>query len=236
MSYYRATRHPWPCLWFLLPLLIGYEAGMWWLGQESTPPPRNGADAWMRWGVEELGIREMFVVPALVIGLMVVWCMWRRSDRPRGTFATCMGMTIESIVFAMGLWALSRNFGLILDRFGVPVNVPMAVDWTGVVTYIGAGIYEEVLFRLLLFGGLTTLLRLVFVPTFMAVPFAALVSAFTFAGAHHAGPHGEEWDLYVFIFRVTAGVYFALLFWLRGFGITVGAHAGYDVLVGVEWG
>ena len=30
-----------------------------------------------------------------------------------------------------------------------------------------------------------------------------------------------------------AGLYFALLFRLRGFGIAVGAHALYDVMVGV---
>ena len=43
----------------------------------------------------------------------------------------------------------------------------------------------------------------------------------------------EVFDAYVFLFRTLAGVYFAVLFQLRGFGIAVGAHACYDVLVGV---
>jgi hypothetical protein len=34
---------------------------------------------------------------------------------------------------------------------------------------------------------------------------------------------------------VTAGLYFALIFWVRGFGIAVGSHAVYDVLVGIPW-
>jgi hypothetical protein len=37
-----------------------------------------------------------------------------------------------------------------------------------------------------------------------------------------------------FVFRTVAGLYFTLLFVLRGFGVAVGAHAGYDVLVGVS--
>ena len=39
--------------------------------------------------------------------------------------------------------------------------------------------------------------------------------------------------IYVFLFRMLAGIYFALLFRLRGFGIAVGTHAFYDIIVGV---
>jgi membrane protease YdiL (CAAX protease family) len=62
---------------------------------------------------------------------------------------------------------------------------------------------------------------------------AAISSAVLFAAAHHFGRGGEPWDGYVFSFRSLAGMYFAALFHLRGFGIAVGAHAGYDVLVGL---
>jgi membrane protease YdiL (CAAX protease family) len=102
-----------------------------------------------------------------------------------------------------------------------------------VVTYVGAGIYEEVLFRLLLFSVLGGMLRLLQFPSLLAFLGAALASAAFFSAAHHLGPYGEAFDGYVFLFRTVAGVYFALLFQLRGFGIAVGAHACYDVLVGV---
>jgi hypothetical protein len=39
--------------------------------------------------------------------------------------------------------------------------------------------------------------------------------------------------LFSFVFRATAGVFFAGLFVVRGFGITVGSHAAYDLLVGI---
>jgi membrane protease YdiL (CAAX protease family) len=67
----------------------------------------------------------------------------------------------------------------------------------------------------------------------LALLAAAFASAVLFSAAHHAGPYGEPFDRYVFVFRTIAGLYFAAIFVVRGFGIAVGAHACYDVLAGV---
>ena len=103
-----------------------------------------------------------------------------------------------------------------------------------VVTYVGAGIYEEVVFRLALFGLLRAVLTTAQVPPRTAVLLAAVASAVLFAAAHHVGPHGEPMDGFNFLFRVLAGLYFTALYQFRGFGIAVGAHACYDVLVGIH--
>ena len=51
--------------------------------------------------------------------------------------------------------------------------------------------------------------------------------------AHHLGPFGQDYGNYVFIFRLLAGLYFALLFHFRGFGVAVGTHACYNVMVSI---
>jgi hypothetical protein len=63
-----------------------------------------------------------------------------------------------------------------------------------------------------------------------------LVSAALFGAHHHvdflsggANRH-DLFDWAKFIFRIMAGVYFAVLFAIRGFGITAGTHAFYDVI------
>jgi hypothetical protein len=147
-------------------------------------------------------------------------------------------MAVESALYAFGLWALSRNFGKLLESLGVTLSTQVAAPTdtlSQIITFVGAGIYEEVLFRLLLFAGLAAILRFAFLPGWAALLLSAAASSLLFAGAHHFGPYGEAIDPFVFLFRVTAGLYFTLLFWWRGFGIAVGAHAGYDVLVGVRW-
>jgi membrane protease YdiL (CAAX protease family) len=98
--------------------------------------------------------------------------------------------------------------------------------------YLGAGIYEETLFRLMLVPTLFAALRLLQMPQVLASSWAVTASALLFALAHHAGSPGEAFTWYAFIFRWMAGVFFAWVFVLRGFGIAVGTHTAYDILVG----
>ena len=144
-------------------------------------------------------------------------------------------MLVESAIYAVLLWAFSRNFLMLLEHSGIALtNIPIQSPALGqLITFIGAGIYEEVLFRLGLFSICCILLRILF-PSVIAVPIAALFAAAVFAAAHHIGPN-REWPIQapVFLFRMLAGLFFTILFVARGFGIAVGAHAGYDILVGV---
>ena len=55
-----------------------------------------------------------------------------------------------------------------------------------------------------------------------------------FSAAHYVGPSGDKFLWLTFLFRFLAGVFFAVLFRYRGFGIAVGTHAFYDVLVGLS--
>jgi membrane protease YdiL (CAAX protease family) len=234
-DYLSATRHPWPCLWFLLPLLAAYEGGIFWLGGAHSEAIRNGADTWLHWGLDTFGFHELYWGPILIAALFVIWSWWRLNDRPLDLMGICLGMAIESVFFALVLWGLSRELSPLLESFGVSLNASPQTDPASVqvISFVGAGIYEEVLFRLLLFSGLVWLLKQIHVSGAFAVILAAAGSALIFSWAHHFGPHGEQYDAYVFTFRTIAGIYFALLFRLRGFGIAVGAHALYDVLVGV---
>jgi hypothetical protein len=237
-SYFKATRHPWPCFLFLLPLLAAYEVGVLSVGGAQPEALRNGADTWLRWGLEVFGLHQLYAAPALLAGYFLVRSWWRWDDRPADVVGAWLGMAIESVSFALVLWGLSRSLGPALDALGVELDIVGETDdgVAQVITFVGAGIYEETLFRLLLYSGILGALRLLRTPLLLAVPLAALTSATLFAAAHHVGPYGEAFDDYVFLFRALAGVFFALLYQLRGFGVAAGAHACYDVLVGVAVG
>jgi membrane protease YdiL (CAAX protease family) len=235
VSYFEATRHPWPSLLFLLPLLLAYEGGILWLGGPQPDLLRNGADAWLHWGLEKVGVNFAYAPPALITIFFVGWSYAARDRKPQDLVGIVSGMVIEAVFFALGLWGLSRALEPILQHLGIQLAVnPARAEAVGqAVTYIGAGIYEEVLFRLILFTGLVVVLRVAFVPSLLAAPAAALASAALFSAAHHVGPFGEPFAGFVFLFRLLAGLYFALVFRLRGFGVAAGAHALYDVVVGL---
>lgn len=233
-AYLASTRHPWTCFLFLLPLLLSYEAGVYWLGGDQGARLRNGADAWLRWAFEVFGAGHVLAAPVVVLGILIVWSWWRWADRPEDPVSAWFGMGFESVLFALVLWQFSRNFGPIIDGLGIKLQLAVQITPAAqVLTYIGAGIYEEVLFRLGLFGLVALVLRAVRLPWIVAWGLAACVAALAFAAAHHIGPYGEPMRADYFVFRTVAGLYFTILFVGRGFGIAVGAHAGYDVLVGV---
>ena len=232
-TYLSSTRHPWSSFLFLVPLLAAYEGGVLWLGGDRAARLRNGADAWLRWALEVFGVEHVLVAPAIVVAVLLVWSWWRWFDRPDDPVRTWFGMAFESGAYAFLLWTFSQNFGPLVERLGVKLEIAIQIGRAAqVLTFIGAGIYEEVLFRLGLFVGGYYILRLIRIPVLAAVLMAALGAAIAFAAAHHVGPYGEPMNPYVFLFRAIAGLFFTVLFVARGFGIAVGAHAGYDILVG----
>ena len=98
-----------------------------------------------------------------------------------------------------------------------------------IITGIGAGIYEELVFRLILISVFMLIFYdLIGLEHNNAIILSILVSAALFSAHHHVT---ENFNLTKFIFRTIAGVYFAIIFSIRGFGITAGAHAFYDIIV-----
>ncbi len=90
--------------------------------------------------------------------------------------------------------------------------------------FLGAGLYEEALFRLASIPLLFRVLRLVLVPALPACTLAITASSLLFSLAHHAGAPGEAFTWFAFVFRWLAGVFFAWVFVARGFGVAVGTH------------
>jgi hypothetical protein len=237
-GYLPATRHPWPCLVFILPLLVAYEVGVLTLGGANPESVRNGADHWLRYGLSVLGVGLFWVPPVALVLVFAVWAARRWRDRPGDLTGVLSGMVLESVVFALGLWGFSRALAPLLLRAGIALRVgdeaPAEPALRQVITYLGAGLYEEAIFRLVLFSALLLALRWVDVSPSLAVALAAAASAVLFSTAHHVGPYGQTYSNYLFVFRLAAGLYFALLFQLRGFGIAVGAHACYNVMVSIS--
>jgi len=239
-SYLSSTRHPWTAFLFVVPLLVVYEVGVVLLADRTGEAGlRNGADVWLRNQLVESGMRFPWALPALVALVLLVRTWWAWAGRPKAPLTAVFGTAVESVAFAVGLWLVARNFRPILETVGLPLtDVPaerfQPVPAGQLIRFVGAGIYEEVLFRMGLFSLLCVLFKFSLLPSFITVPLAAIVGAIAFTAAHHIGSHGEPVVPVVVVFRAVAGLLFTALYQFRGFGIAVGTHAGYDILVGVS--
>jgi membrane protease YdiL (CAAX protease family) len=100
-----------------------------------------------------------------------------------------------------------------------------------VIMSLGAGVHEELVFRLGLMGGATAALLLIGLGRAASVSLALVASAVLFSAAHHAGPLGESFDQGVFVYRIMAGVVFGLIFYFRSLAHAVYAHFLYDLYV-----
>jgi membrane protease YdiL (CAAX protease family) len=97
---------------------------------------------------------------------------------------------------------------------------------------LGAGIYEELLFRVILVGALAAIGARAFGwTTRTAGIVAAVAGALLFSAFHYIGPYGDPLELGSFTFRALAGLVFSGLYLTRGFGIAAWTHALYDVYV-----
>jgi Type II CAAX prenyl endopeptidase Rce1-like len=238
-SYWSTTRKPLPGLTFILPILLAYEAGVIWLGGPSADALRAGADAWVRQGLAALGFTDRWILPVGLIGGLLAWQAVDRRDW-RFHPAILWGMAVESLLLAVALVGLSKLVDLGFSRLEgsslLATSSATRHPIAPVIGFLGAGLYEEALFRLALIPLMYRGLRLMLVPSFFALTLAVTASSLIFSLAHHAGVPGEPFTWFAFIFRWLAGVFFAWVFVVRGFGVAVGTHTAYDLLVGwLDW-
>jgi membrane protease YdiL (CAAX protease family) len=96
---------------------------------------------------------------------------------------------------------------------------------------LGAGVHEELLFRLLMVGGGVWLFTHVLgLRRWLAVGLAIAISSALFSAAHHV-IGGEPFRVGAFVYRALCGLVFAVIFQTRGFAVAVYTHALYDIYV-----
>jgi hypothetical protein len=150
-------------------------------------------------------------------------------------------MLAESLVYAMLFGMVAGTLTvLLLPRlsilnWGTPVQPELSTGLglgTQLMISLGAGIYEELLFRVILVSALawvgTKLFRW---GTTRSAVFAVCLAALIFSAFHYLGPYGDRLEPRSFVFRTVAGLLFSGLYVLRGFGITAWTHALYDVFL-----
>ncbi len=134
---------------------------------------------------------------------------------------------------------ITKTMGVVGDAGDVFVNefetatsnVRLGATSLSVITSLGAGVYEELVFRLGLFFGGASLLLWWGTRNKAAWLLAAVISSVLFSAAHHLGPYGEMFEFNVFTFRLLAGLAFAAICYWRSFAHAVYSHFLYDVYV-----
>ncbi len=218
----------------VFPLFIIYQLGI------LLSRGINGVD-FVTASLVELADRDLGNYLVVLSGLLLAYAAVLVLLRRRETFDTKAFVPVlaESTFYALSmgsiiLFVMHRVVDVVPGlSMGGPMSAAMAsgLDLLDVVVIsAGAGLHEELIFRLIGVGGLSWLLAGV-MDKGQAWIVAMLVSALTFSLAHHLGPHAEPFTFAAFVYRTLAGVFFALIYHVRGFAVAAWTHAIYDVYV-----
>jgi hypothetical protein len=233
------ARRPLQMLAFLLPLIVAYEAGLAWVLRTDEGVITNKAHETLLRFFETMGVPAaggLYLGGLVIVVVLLAWHVLNR-DPWKVSGAVAGLMAIESILLMFPLIAL----GLLLARgpasagavggAGASLELAKLDTWSKMAISVGAGLYEELLFRMLLIAVVHTLLvDLAGCRDLTGRVAAILVSAAAFTWYHPLlGPDGR-FSMARALFFFLAGLYFAVVYVGRGFGVVVAVHCLYDIV------
>jgi membrane protease YdiL (CAAX protease family) len=224
-SYFLWSRDPAIGLFSVLPLWLAYEA----LRLRLSPDERNGAEMFLLRELQRLDPRSHVVLSACFAVLIAIAARSLvQRDVPWARVVAVVAL--EGTMYALLLGPLASAMASASARL-LSTSPFDATLFGNLVGSVGAGIFEELVFRLGLMSALVWIgaraVRAWSLPPWFAGVAGAVVSALVFSWFHHLC--GEPYDSRRFVFRTMAGVLLGLLLWTRGFGVCVYTHTMYNV-------
>ena len=245
-TYWTASRAHRHSLVFALPLLLLYEGLAAVLGSGAGSDVRNGADVILTSLFQAIAGRFEPILFAVVVIGTSIWLVARDLQqggrlRPIYLVAMLVESAVLASIFGIAVGLVTSQILRPIAALGPAAGAPVALAAgtveqmdvaTRLMVSLGAGLYEELLFRVILVAAIAFVGR-----TFIgwkpvtAGVVAVVLGAILFSAFHYVGPYGDPFQLQSFVFRAVAGLFFSALYLLRGFGITAWTHALYDVFL-----
>lgn len=228
VGYFERRVDPLTNVFLVLPLFAVYHLGVLTQMRRSAHGftwVGNGMD-FLTSTVLALVHNDVTAYAAIAAGVTVLLALLilraRRQSHlhPRLFIPVLLESALYALVVASVIGSVVRTFGLgVLDQEGLASQI---------IASCGAGLHEELAFRMGIFAGLGYLLSRRMRP-WVGWAIALVVSSVLFSAVHYLPPLGDTFTLSSFVFRLLCGVAFAIIYRLRGFAIAAWTHALYDV-------
>ena len=212
-----------------MPLLVLYEALIALTTPDTGVVVRLSTDIWIKSIASLVGVGTLKFTVFIVMTMgLLVW--FKSKDNPvslHGKFLLLM--VLESAVWAIVLAKIVSGtvgavFAFAPDGDSLSLGQQFALS-------LGAGLYEELVFRVLLVPFLVYLFAKTGFGAKGSVFAGIVVGALLFSAVHYMGAMGDVFTLQSFTFRFLFGLALNALLMLRGFGIAAWTHSLYDVMV-----
>lgn len=213
-----------------IPLLILYEL-LIWISQPPDQAVRISVDILFKSFFQFLGVNAISatLLVAAFIGAVVLYR--KRSELPHLRSSYFLTMILESAVYAILITVVIVG----LLEAVLTMNLSESIEALSKIQLfalsLGAGLYEELFFRVILVGVLSLIFMKFLSKKTVAYIISAVIAALIFSGVHYIGQFGDFFTLGSFLFRFLFGLALNVIYVTRGFGIAAWTHALYDIFV-----
>lgn len=214
-----------------LPLLLLYEALIYLSNPNTEQTVRISVDVWIKWLFAFIGrdIVSITLIFAALVGLVILYRERNRLSSLRLSYFFSMLIEASVYAFVLGLLITSAITGLLQIMQTSPVEGLSTAQQLAL--SLGAGLYEELFFRVILVSLLLFIFKKLFTKNYIAFGMAMIVAAAIFSLVHYMGAYGDSFTIGSFLFRFLFGLALNAIYIWRGFGIAAWTHAIYDLIV-----
>ena len=228
MSYFLYTRNNTISLMFIFPFFLMYEILAYFLFDPSDYVIRNSADIIFRDIFEIITNNTLITYNGLLLILIFSFIFYNfKNKSPKFTLSYIFFMFIEGIFFGLLLVFILNGFSV----FNYSQQNYFFIDYSFMFySCLGAGIWEEILFRYLLLSSLINIFKKI-IDKYSSIILSIFISALLFSIFHYIGSLGDVFNIYTFIVRFVGGIYLGIIYLYRGLGISMISHIIYDFIL-----
>lgn len=227
-NYFKQSRSPFYSFIFILPLFLIYEFGIYLISSGDLPTIRNSADVMLRKILTHFGVQGLYGMALLFfIGVIITFILNKGKFKDLQIKSNYFLISLfESILWALVLYIILSQGQLLLTTGSAKLFMQQLV------LSIGAGIFEEFVFRVLLVSGLALIVG-IFIKkqNIYKMTVSIIIAAAIFSIFHFFGEYADVPIIGIFFIRFIAGIILGYIYILRGFGIAAYSHSFYNIIV-----
>tara|TARA_A100001011_G_scaffold202506_1_gene210885 strand:- start:32415 stop:33047 length:633 start_codon:yes stop_codon:yes gene_type:complete len=198
------------------------------LSRNEVSTLRNGADILLRQFMSLFGDIGLYIISTSFFLIFLIIFLLQKKNINETSIKSkyLLFMLFEGLI-----WGIVLYFFMLFSQ--TLLMFPTSKELISqIILSIGAGLYEELVFRVLLIMFLTKLIKIIFLWNYLICLLVSMtLSAIVFSYFHFLGPYGDPLSFSVFIYRFLGGFFLGFLYILRGFGITAYAHINYNLII-----
>jgi len=228
MKYYIYSKNIITSALFISPLFVLYEFIAYFKFQNSNFVIRNTADIIFRDFIR-LFTENVILIQSILILLFFIFYIYLNKEHSKYAFKLKYMplMYIEGFIYGMILIYFLNGF-YIFSKLSILLYEDYILSFY---LCLGAGIWEEILFRFILINVIIYCLSFYFKQKLLPLVVAIVVSSVVFSLFHYIGSFADSFTLYSFIIRYLGGVYLSIVYYYRGLGIAMFSHFIYDFIL-----